>query len=657
MMENTCTDQTTIEIQSVTKPVAQPVMTLEDYAKVILEAHRNCEALDKESKKKGREAVQWAYKAGQYLNAIKEKKLVPHGQWLPWLKQNCPEIKERTAQRYMVAAKNVRGSDLEHFTGVRQYEIATGARSPEKIDKAPDPMESEAANTDDELIAPEILLGQMQRGFSTLQKQYTNLVTLHPKLETQLLSIDLNWSLPVLLQRWQYPLGDAFDYFKLPWTPAVCVRCGHIRQDEEIFVPIHHWVPEYAQRNEWCEVCAEEYYDNEEPFDLTEEIKMLKDNLTELKAMNVKDYEFIQKWYQLKEKQIAEPAEITAAENNVWLPVNLDDEQLTCRQIETMSPRIVIMRDEAQKRLWEIYKHCVASCAYNRPPTHNVQFIVVDDSQPNKPVLGIGAISGDFMALKKRDDFIGWTPEQRIGDKLNNIASKLNHTAVGSTIIATQPFGYNFVGGKLIAALITSQLIRDEWKSVTGNVLSGLTTTSLFGALSMYNGIKQWKCLDESSGRVPIQPRPDIYRRWKDFLAASRLHQLDELTKREPDDSGPITNEKAKVLALIFKAAGLRLGDFEHGHKRGVYFSEFYENTKDFLCGRVTEDALQLKPLFQESVEQITDRWRKHAITRYGKLKADGKLKPEKCSYSQLGKMDFETARKVFLDELKESSE
>jgi hypothetical protein len=32
-------------------------------------------------------------------------------------------------------------------------------------------------------------------------------------------------------------------------------------------------------------------------------------------------------------------------------------------------------------------------------------------------------------------------------------------------------------------------------------------------------------------------------------------------------------------------------------------------------------------------------------------------LKPEKCSYSQLGKMDFETARKVFLDELKESSE
>lgn len=44
--------------------------------------------------------------AGELLVEAKAK--VPHGQWLPWLKDNC-EISERTAQLYMRLAKN-RGS-------------------------------------------------------------------------------------------------------------------------------------------------------------------------------------------------------------------------------------------------------------------------------------------------------------------------------------------------------------------------------------------------------------------------------------------------------------------------------------------------------------------------------------------------------------------
>ncbi len=41
--------------------------------------------------------------AGELLIEAKEK--VPHGQWLPWLKENCA-ISERTAQLYMRLAKN-----------------------------------------------------------------------------------------------------------------------------------------------------------------------------------------------------------------------------------------------------------------------------------------------------------------------------------------------------------------------------------------------------------------------------------------------------------------------------------------------------------------------------------------------------------------------
>lgn len=124
--------------------------------------------------------------------------------------------------------------------------------------------------------------------------------------------------------------------------------------------------------------------------------------------------------------------------------------------------------------------------------------------------------------------------------------------------------------------------------------------------------------------------------------------------KQKDDVSGPVTNYKTKVLTLIYKAAGLNLADITHGHKRGIYFSEFYENTRDFLCGKVPEDGLKMKPLFQETVEQITERWREKAIKRYQSLKAKGELKPGKQSYSQLGKMDFESAKKAFLDDVDE---
>ncbi len=45
-----------------------------------------------------------ALKAGALL--LEAKAGLPHGEWLPWLGENCPDISERTAQRYMRLAEN-----------------------------------------------------------------------------------------------------------------------------------------------------------------------------------------------------------------------------------------------------------------------------------------------------------------------------------------------------------------------------------------------------------------------------------------------------------------------------------------------------------------------------------------------------------------------
>jgi len=156
-----------------------------------------------------------------------------------------------------------------------------------------------------------------------------------------------------------------------------------------------------------------------------------------------------------------------------------------------------------------------------------------------------------------------------------------------------------------------------------------MTTTALFGFPNQYDQVKQWKRLGKTTGRVPIQPDLPIYRKWLEILQYTQSNAFAEMKTQKNGVRGPITNYKIKVLTEIYKMAGLNPIDFEQGHQRGIYFAEFYENTKEFLCGKVTKAALKLKPLFNDSVEDITNRWRVHAIERYKNRRANRLLKPE----------------------------
>lgn len=632
-----------------TSPVAtatapEPPKTLEEYAKAILEAHQSVEATDRLSKTNGKESIVAAAKAGKYLNDAKA--LVGHGNWLKWLAENCKGVSDSTAQRYMKIAKTAHVKYLKECTSLRQAYILTGAIKAGHLDKNPDESPTPDENEPGKDETPQTILAKLGRKFAGCQSLYRSLVKAEPELEDNLFNCFATGlgPLPILLENWQYSLNDALAYFGLPEIHVACVRCGRVKGPDDAFVSIHPQISEYSARLDWCEHCLAEHTTNKHPFDVAMEIPALTENLTELKSLSAKDYTFAQKYNQLVGTTIAPPNVIAAAEAKVWTPADLENERDTIAAIERISPKIIIVT-EATHQLWNVYRHFISSAVNNQTPGRFIKFFVVDESQPGNPVLGIGAISGDFPALGHRDDFIGWTKEQKED-------GKLNHTAIASTIVSTQPFGFNLNGGKLIAALTTSRQIRDEWQSQYWDVLVGLTTTSLFGVPSMYDQIDEWKRLGETTGRVPIEPKPDIYHKWLAFLKESQAHKFQTMMTQDADVHGPVTNYKTKVLTMMYRAAGLKLADFQHGHRRGIYFSEFYENTRDFLCGKVPEDDLKMKPLFQETVQQITDRWRKQAIKRYRSLKAKGELNPQRLSYSQLGGMDFQTARKAFLDDV-----
>ena len=118
---------------------------------------------------------------------------------------------------------------------------------------------------------------------------------------------------------------------------------------------------------------------------------------------------------------------------------------------------------------------------------------------------GVISLGSDVTSLGVRDTYIGWTKENKFQD------GKLNHTTIGTSIIATQPLGYNFLGGKLVSALTTSPTFRDLWKEKYGQTLIAVGTTSLYGIHSQYNGIPHFKTLGESAGKVGTKPDDTYY--------------------------------------------------------------------------------------------------------------------------------------------------
>ena len=390
-------------------------------------------------------------------------------------------------------------------------------------------------------------------------------------------------------------------------------------------------------------------------FNFETEWQRLMENLNYLKSLSVEEYTFRRKWDELRHHIEPERAYIHEAHSRMWVQpkgckwIHLTDEDAAIQAIYRIKPRLIFVgdkkTDEANFRHWEAYRFFLSSHEYNAAPGRFIRILIIDENAERKNVLGIASIASDVNSIGCRDKYIGWTREQRASGLLNN-------TAIGSTIVPTQPFGFNFLGGKLIAALTTTEAVRDEWQLRYGDVLAGLTTTSLYGPSSMYNGIPWWKTLGATKGSIPIQPDIEIYQKWRLWVRTHRAKDFAKITATKDGRSGPPVNEKTRVLNLIFDTVGISAKQYEHGFQRGVYFSSFYENTKEFLCGKISANHLKLKDRFMNDVEGIMYWWRDRAIERYLNLQKKNELKLTSPFYDDMTRMDYQTAKEKYFEDV-----
>lgn len=129
------------------------------------------------------------------------------------------------------------------------------------------------------------------------------------------------------------------------------------------------------------------------------------------------------------------------------------------KDIDTNRIQIIIADNPT---LWIKIREYLGSFTYRQPPGRNMKFFIYQDNW----LLGILELSSPVMNLKVRDDYLKLQSSDK-GNKLKNIAEM-------STCMATQPFGYFYNGGKLIALLGTT--VKSEYYTKYGNELLYVTT-------------------------------------------------------------------------------------------------------------------------------------------------------------------------------------
>ena len=380
-------------------------------------------------------------------------------------------------------------------------------------------------------------------------------------------------------------------------------------------------------------------------FDYDKEKALFVENLDMLKSMSVQEQTLYKKYKEVNEyyRNVIDKARQVKAK--IWTPTDLNNKELTVQEIQALKPRIRLVApkttDETDWNMIRVFSHTME---FDQNPGRLIRFLVYDEVTGK--YLGATSVGSDVIAIKCRDEWIGWTKESKLDNK------KLAHSAIGTCIMSTQPFGYNFLGGKLVASLLTTKVVAEAWQKSPETLLVGLTTTSLYGSESMYNSIPFWKKLGSSAGQIGLKPDDDVYGKWHEWLKQNKPDEYKERFVKEDASKGPVTGIKQQIIAMIFRELGVSASKYKHGFERGVYYAPLYENTREFLRGEITADKLVPLKKLENDVDSVIDWWKPKAIARYEKLHEEGRLKDGILYYTNLIGLTWEQAKELYLAEV-----
>jgi len=245
--------------------------------------------------------------------------------------------------------------------------------------------------------------------------------------------------------------------------------------------------------------------------------------------------------------------------------------------------------------------------------------------------LGFIRFGSPTINSKPRNIWLGQAPNLSIFNR---------HAAMGFVIVPSQPFGYNYLGGKLLALLCCSHYARETLNQVFEKDIALFETTSLYGSTtdaSQYDGLKpfmRYKGLTESKFLPLLHDEAfhrlhDRFTVWNnnqpltDKKASSkkmkRQTKMISITRNSLKEYG--MDEKLEQFNSVIETA------LSLTQKKRTYFCEYgYSNVKEVILGK--QDELVRGPNWDKFyLENIIVWWKKKATKRYEKLKAEERFR------------------------------
>ena len=254
--------------------------------------------------------------------------------------------------------------------------------------------------------------------------------------------------------------------------------------------------------------------------------------------------------------------------------------------------------------------------------------LAIKETTTNKWV-GFIRLGSPVINMKPRNEMLGNVPD----------LSHFNKTAImGFVIVPSQPFGYNYLGGKLLAAICCSHYVRELMNKKYNMNLCLFETTSLYGnskSSSQYDGMKpfvRYKGLTDSDFIPMLHGLP--FEKLKDYVE----NIVGDLVKEDASSKKlKLTNAIIGLIKRSLKNDSVELEDFNKvinnakdlTEQKRYYISHYgIKNFIEIVNGK-TNTIIKDETYDRFELNNIIEWWRNKAITRYETLKKENKIRSE----------------------------
>jgi hypothetical protein len=265
-----------------------------------------------------------------------------------------------------------------------------------------------------------------------------------------------------------------------------------------------------------------------------------------------------------------------------------------------VNPYLEMVENQNQRELWKY-----ATTFWSIPVTNGygrrIRFLVFDEQ--NHKLIGIFGLSDPVIGLGIRDQYIGWTKEQKL--------QRLYNCMTAYILGAVPP--YNLIlGSKLIALCLMFPEVREVFYNKYKDKISLISgenkqahllyidTLGAFGKSSIYNRLNNWKFIGYTKGQSHLH-----------ITANGSWELIKQVVSEDFFNTykfGQGPNWKMRVLKEGLRELGFSADMVSIGWQRGYYSCPLAENWQEYLVGE--SDIPQWKPLKKDDlIEYWKNRW------------------------------------------------